>query len=1062
VGPFKTIAREDKQKEAFDKLLRQVEELQTMICTKDPLVREVVQIYGDFAAPKATGRAQQTKPAGGAKSSGTPSMTAVDVAEYSRRVQSGSAREVFGFFKGMGALDGLRGVVRGMTWRRSDGSYMGSLEHTEEVANALDRLATGDYEYFNNRRSGSAELRRDDFEKVRAVYLELVSNPETREILQAFTTLHDIGKARQGDHWRDGSEMVAPVLRSVGMGEDKIRLIQELILKHTDFGDIYLGEGVPERVASNSDIVQRILLIFSICDVTAVGDGKLTANQLETFVSYTDSQNLAALQKDWGKTRLVSLLGLEISPTITSYESAVPQAVRDGYEAIPAADRAAFFDNFMGHTKYHGLVYLVRGMKDAGRLSTIMRWLYVNAVAVNRLNNISGQGIAIDQIWATSDEEAAKIDAAIGGMDFSDICHPVISEDLTRIEVTGRNAAGRQVKATIPISLEDGNRTLKVDTVNISVSSTEPPSMTAAKEAEMIAFDQRTPAETLAKLGIPGDIEALAARIRQETDYTDSGDYIVSAADGRIKLPKPGYDKSTIMHKALYAHEIIHWLQRNNLVTTVAGEGVAGKSELVSEAVLYLTALENGIDVSDLDFRDDGPGLRPFRTVMGIIETTGLEADEAAITEALKDAFASWRYEEDDSWGDRVPLFEEALSFVGDEVWQRFRGIALAALAYRTGQLAGSKEVPWAYIREFIKNNGLRYNLLREFVHGQRLVIGLPWLASTVDNAFNADTEAMRTHLQNIMGSGIVVEVRRFEDRTSFAKAMEKEGVKGVYVEGDGIKDAAEISAGAVGSGILERDILIGILNKITEDLQKIAAIDIDRALAARNYTALRTASAPYLKPVTALVRSTQDRAVKASRFMSLIPTESPKPQVAMSITETNAMYNPAAIRHLEEAINSGMGGYFNYGNVLKTEEEAIAFLRAKGYRGDIDTKMLVNIKGKTYNETIEETAAREAKEGRGNSKIGIASTTEDFESKDEVVSAGVVLEAAPVGVSHGRNIYATEESDTILLSILLDKDIPLPPKDARGIYKLPRPAKVDLDALEAYRSAVMIVMAAA
>ncbi|MGB2705616.1 MAG: nucleoside-diphosphate kinase [Candidatus Omnitrophota bacterium] len=406
----------------------------------------------------------------------TSIVIGADVLQYYVTIQTGTIQEVFDFFYGITDLAKLEDIKGGAAWQMADGTYMDQLTHVREVVKALQMLADSNYDYFNQRRypKDGKELNREAFGKAGAAYDELMQEAYYREVLQIFIALHDYGKIWGDDHYINGAREIVPLLQRVGVGEDKIKLVQALILRHSDFGELYLGESIPaedikflREFGFDIDKFQKMQLILHVCDVNAVGEGRLTANQLEQFLSYVDIRNLEALQANWDKTRIVNLMGLEKPATLESYEDSVPETVKDGYNAIPDAERGAFFDKFMSHMKFRHLAFLTREMKP----KTLMKWLYIIAIAVNLLSAKTGE--AVNFTWFTSDRVAEKIDEAIGAMDFAEISALNVTEDLASIEITGTDQQMRKVKVSIPIRLEDSNKTLVVDTRGITKQSIE-------------------------------------------------------------------------------------------------------------------------------------------------------------------------------------------------------------------------------------------------------------------------------------------------------------------------------------------------------------------------------------------------------------------------------------------------------------------------------------------------------------------------------------------------------------------------------------------------------------
>ncbi|MDP3790578.1 MAG: putative PEP-binding protein [Candidatus Omnitrophota bacterium] len=382
---------------------------------------------------------------------------------YQDVVRSGNIQNIFDFFYRITDLSKLKDVKGGAAFQMADGSYMDMLMHMREVIHSLQMLEDNSYDYFNNRRypKDGREFSRETFARVKAVYDELMADPSYRETLQVFVALHDYGKIWGEDHYINGAREVEPLLHRIGMVEDKIKLIQTLILRHSDLGELYLGESVPDEdikflKESGFDVDKflKMQLILHVCDVNSVGQGRLTANQLEEFVKYTDTGYLGTMQGQWGKGRLVNLMGLESASTMELYEIMAFQVVRAAYNDIPEEEITGF-NQFMNNMKFRRLVFLVRNMNP----ENIVKWFYLMYLAAKLTDARAGQNV--DFIWFTSDKEAAKIDTALATLTLADISG--IKFTKTAIEIPATNTV-------IPIRLDIDNKALVVDTANMTVA----------------------------------------------------------------------------------------------------------------------------------------------------------------------------------------------------------------------------------------------------------------------------------------------------------------------------------------------------------------------------------------------------------------------------------------------------------------------------------------------------------------------------------------------------------------------------------------------------------------
>jgi len=414
---------------------------------------------------------------------------------YRTAIKTGDIQKIFDFFCEITKLKDLEKIRGGAAWQLPDGSYMDQFSHVKEVVTALQMIAVGNLQYFNERinpedKEKGKEFNPETFGQVREIYQELISNPDDREILQVFVVLHDYGKLWGEDHYENGAREIEPLLKGLGLSQNKIEFIKMLILRHSDFGELYMGESVPQEIIDflnksgltpqQIDKFLKMQLILHVCDVNAVGPGRLTANQLEQFFGYRSFANLRKLQENWTRIRLPLLMGIEV-PAIdvgTMNESQIQNAIEQLYQRedlslvwnaylqIPQEDRNKFFDNFLRNMKFRKIAFLTRGLAQKDPVC-IIKFLYLLSIAINEISQKTGT--PIDFIWFTSDKEAEKIINAIGSMELSEIRQLTISEDMKNIKVIGKDKQGKNIIATFPIELQNENRTLKVEPEKIDI-----------------------------------------------------------------------------------------------------------------------------------------------------------------------------------------------------------------------------------------------------------------------------------------------------------------------------------------------------------------------------------------------------------------------------------------------------------------------------------------------------------------------------------------------------------------------------------------------------------------
>ncbi|MFA5499444.1 MAG: PEP/pyruvate-binding domain-containing protein [Candidatus Omnitrophota bacterium] len=389
--------------------------------------------------------------------------------QYSRAIQAGSIQGTFDFFYRITDLGKLKDIKGGAAWQLADGSYMDQLTHVREVVHASEMIADNNYDYFNQRRypKDGKEFDRGSFAKVKAAYDELMGDAYYREILQVFIALHDYGKIWGEDHYINGAREIVPLLRKIGMDEGKIRLIQALILRHSDFGELYIGESVPAEdikflTESGFDIdkFQKLQLILHVCDVNSVGQGRLTANQLEDFLSYVDINNLQRIQGNWWDLRLKGLMGIESM----SVEIA-------GSMALLTETEQGATKEFLNNIKLRRYAFLVRGLDH----KNVLPFMFLNLQMARLARDMTGR--SIDFMWSTSDRVSSRFNEALSGLSL---------DDLRRARLTDIKEDEKYVKATIvvsnpgitltvPLMFEEESGNLIVDTEKAAVEKVPAP-----------------------------------------------------------------------------------------------------------------------------------------------------------------------------------------------------------------------------------------------------------------------------------------------------------------------------------------------------------------------------------------------------------------------------------------------------------------------------------------------------------------------------------------------------------------------------------------------------------
>jgi hypothetical protein len=389
--------------------------------------------------------------------------------QYTRTIQTGSVQDIFDLFYRITDLGKLKEIKGGAAWQLADGSYMDQLTHVREVVHASQMIADNNYDYFNQRRypKDGKEFNRDSFAKIKAAYDELMGDAYYREILLLFIALHDYGKIWGEDHYINGAREIAPLLRKVGIDEGKIKLMQALLLRHSDFGELYIGESVPSEDIKflnesgfDVDKFQKLQLILHVCDVNSVGQGRLTANQLDDFLSYVDINNLQRIQQNWWELRLKGLMGIDYMPAeITGSMAELTEAEQDTLK------------EFLNNVKVRRYAFLVRGLEH----KYVVPFMLLNLRMASLAGDMVGRKIGF--IWSTSDRVSSRFNEALSGLSLDDVRRARlidIKEDEKYIKAT-MVVSNPDITLAIPLTFEEDSGNLIVDTEKASVSKAPAP-----------------------------------------------------------------------------------------------------------------------------------------------------------------------------------------------------------------------------------------------------------------------------------------------------------------------------------------------------------------------------------------------------------------------------------------------------------------------------------------------------------------------------------------------------------------------------------------------------------
>jgi len=255
------------------------------------------------------------------------------------------------------------------------------------------------------------------------------------------------------------------------------------------------------------------------------------------------------------------------------------------------------------------------------------------------------------------------------------------------------------------------------------------------------------------------------------------------------------------------------------------------------------------------------------------------------------------------------------------------------------------------------------------------------------------------------------------------------------------------------------RDELVGILKAIAANLERMKAENIDEAMK----LALQKENSNYLAKVRAL--ADQRKAEIAPVYNEGIDTvrycAAPR---AIGTTEGTAKHDQFAFDNFDTTAGKGFFNYFIFGDTVKTRDEAVRYIQACGYKGDINRIKFIDKTGLTYEQLVARIAAET---GLRAEDVGIRALEGEFDlsqiSTEKI--PGTLLEISSVTIN-GHKIYAAMNSYQALLKVMAgDLDVPgVLDGTLKGAFKyLPRTLPIDYGReLEAYQNAVAQLLSAA
>jgi hypothetical protein len=350
----------------------------------------------------------------------------------------------------------------------------------------------------------------------------------------------------------------------------------------------------------------------------------------------------------------------------------------------------------------------------------------------------------------------------------------------------------------------------------------------------------------------------------------------------------------------------------------------------------------------------------------------------------------------------------------------------------------------------------------------KRAVEGAPTLRDA-EITFVSDMDAFNERIAEGRVNGVFLDMSMFE--------------KGTWEELQDALDEVTINASAILISSRSREELELILKEIAVTLDEIHKFDIDEAVRAQrevNYrNELQQRLAAQMK--TLKIALTVRKEIVASTYNSMplvnkaVLSEEP---YAVITTEKVAFSDMFFANNMRKAKDMGIVNCFIYGEELKTEEDAKAFMRVSGYEGDLNEIKFINKKAAddtdlTYDEIIAAIKFSTGITVSGN--IGIAYA----EGELNITTAGErreklfemrEIETGGVKVVASLNYYQTllrmiTTPEDLLNRMIVDKKLPpgVVYDDARRVFiYMPKALPIDYGKeIETYRNAINLIRTA-
>jgi phosphoenolpyruvate-protein kinase (PTS system EI component) len=588
-------------------------------------------------------------------------------------------------------------------------------------------------------------------------------------------------------------------------------------------------------------------------------------------------------------------------------------------------------------------------------------------------------------------------------------------------------------------------------------------------EAVMRKAGKEVITATLERLGLTGLVSP--DDIEKDTIYSDDYFYTekVNLETGKITLSKARFKESQEVHSALYSHEIVHWCQIKGFIRLVEEER-PGVQEVVSSAVGSLALFEQG------NFNTQ-PGCFFDSEIFDLASKAFEESrDEKYVEMLIEEKFPLWLRNNEELWpfdDDKTPDVEEAKDWQKGEIWQRYRGVALATFAYRYGQSTGNKKDMWAYLRKFVETKGTQIDIREALKHPQTAyIIGVPAAARAA-----ASTTTMEARLKK---TAELIEIRYYNSALEFESDLSANGARGLYIDQtmiaqmdqnpksiESVINAIDTNISTIIVGSETREKLAEIISKILATL-KIEPENINRDLSRAMQQALSddTRSSKITQMIgelksTLAVRKEELKGVYNSMPM---PTQAQMQNntFAVTITENAAISNRYFSGQMTDLSNADRKWAFVWGERFKSEKEARQFIEDSGYTGKADDVKFIHNKDVANREALVNMVAEWS--GLKAENIGVIALKGDINLSGK--TPGILLEVQPNTID-GRQVYCTINSVQVLLQIMLEGKLPPGVTEdsvIKGLFKyLPRTVPIDYDKeVRAYIEAMTIIRSAA